>query len=247
MNNNNFLYQKLFDHPVLHLIVTTELKFFFNNFREYKEALRQQRAHDVPSIYRTKDTDDQTYKTEPNTPTHQLHSSLATSKSDPTPLNSVLNAKYIFDDDTKKSTEKLTSPYKSPYATPKHLLNGNHTTENTKNISNPNYVQDYVKPKSPVRVRTGILTQHENGVHNGCNNGNGLGTLSPRGHSPGGYFNGSGSEVKVNGVKNNRSISWNKEVTSEKMTFTMRREIDKAREETDLINQLRNVSFFICH
>ncbi|KAJ8939671.1 hypothetical protein NQ318_016615, partial [Aromia moschata] len=69
--------------------------------REYKEALKQQRAQDVPSIYRTKDSDDQSYKTEPNTPTH--HSSpaqtLATSKSDPTPLNSAFSSpKQIFDD-----------------------------------------------------------------------------------------------------------------------------------------------------
>lgn len=58
--------------------------------------------------------------------------------------------------------------------------------------------------------------------------------------SPGEYVNGSGVKG-VNGMKCNRTISWNKEVT-EKMSFTMRREIDKAREETDLINKLRNVS-----
>lgn len=42
-------------------------------------------------------------------------------------------------------------------------------------------------------------------------------------------------------MKANRTISWNQDVPKDKMSFTMRREIDKAKEETDLINQLRNV------
>ncbi|XP_044268150.1 leucine-rich repeat and calponin homology domain-containing protein isoform X2 [Tribolium madens] len=174
-------------------------------YKEYKDALKQQRAHDVPAIYRTKNPDDQTtYKTEPNTPTHHAHGSLATSKSDPTPLNAVLSgAKYVFDD-TKKPEK--TSPYKTQ--------NGN------------KYIQDYVKPKSPVKVKTGILS-HDNVP--GCNG------------SPRLYINGANDNKGLNGVKTNRTISWNKDVPVEKMTFTMRREIDKAREETDLINQLRNI------
>nr|XP_015835426.1 PREDICTED: leucine-rich repeat and calponin homology domain-containing protein 1 isoform X1 [Tribolium castaneum] len=193
-------------------------------YKEYKDALKQQRAHDVPAIYRTKNPDDQTtYKTEPNTPTHHAHGSLATSKSDPTPLNAVLSgAKYVFDD-TKK-TEK-TSPYKS--YSPIH--NGNNT--------NNKYIQDYVKPKSPVKGKTGILS-HDNVP--GCN-ANGI--TGNRTTSPRLYMNGANdNNIKgLNGVKTNRTISWNKEVPGEKMTFTMRREIDKAREETDLINQLRNI------
>lgn len=56
------------------------------------------------------------------------------------------------------------------------------------------------------------------------------------------YLNGpSGTGKGVNGMKTTRTITWNKELP-EKLSFTMRREIDKAREETDLINQLRNVS-----
>ena len=54
-------------------------------------------------------------------------------------------------------------------------------------------------------------------------------------------MNGANDNKGMNGVKGNRTISWNKDVPVEKMSFTMRREIDKAREETDLINQLRNV------
>lgn len=205
------------------------------HYREYKDALKQQRAHDVPAIYRTKNLDDQaTYKTEPNTPTHHATtSSLATSKSDPTPLNSVLSgAKHVFDDTTKR-TQETTSPYKSIINySPNH--NGNQMEINNKN----KYIQDYVKPKSPVKGKTGILS-HDNVPGR---NANGLsGNVSPRL-----YMNGAPNDNNVkglNGMKTNRpTISWNKDVPVEKMTFTMRREIDKAREETDLINQLRNVT-----
>lgn len=51
-----------------------------------------------------------------------------------------------------------------------------------------------------------------------------------------------GTSKGLNGVKTSRNITWNKDIPTEKMSFTMRREIDKAREETDLINQLRTVS-----
>jgi hypothetical protein len=39
-----------------------------------------------------------------------------------------------------------------------------------------------------------------------------------------------------------RTVSWNRDVPSDKMSFTMRREIDKQREESELLKQLRIVS-----
>ncbi|RZC38833.1 leucine-rich repeat and calponin -likey domain-containing protein 1, partial [Asbolus verrucosus] len=202
-------------------------------YKEYKDALKQQRAHDVPAIYRTKNPDDQTYKTEPNTPTHHAssHSSLATSKSDPTPLNSALGgAKYVFDD-TKKAEK--TSPYKTGAYSPNHSIHNGNTIETCKNVTGK-YIQDYVKPKSPVKGKTGILS-HDNVP--ACNANGMTANRSPRGI----YMNGDNNVKGMNGVKTNRTISWNKDVPIEKMSFTMRREIDKAREETDLINQLRNI------
>ncbi|KAJ3634166.1 hypothetical protein MTP99_011071 [Tenebrio molitor] len=203
-------------------------------YKEYKDALKQQRAHDVPAIYRTKNPDDQTtYKTEPNTPTHHAttsHGSLATSKSDPTPLNSALSgAKYVFDD-TKKAEK--TSPYKRT-SSPNHAVHNGNTVENNKNNVGGKYIQEYVKPKSPVKGKTGILS-HDNVPS--CN-ANGLTRTRAV------YMNGANENNTkgLNGVKGNRTITWNKDVPMEKMTFTMRREIDKAREETDLINQLRNI------
>lgn len=191
-------------------------------FREYKEALKQQRAQDVPSIYRTKDSDDQSYnKTEPNTPTHHPSpaQTLATSKSDPTPLNSAFsNPKQIFDDTgPKKPVQKVT-----PSRTYSHV-NGN--AETAKNGTAR--IADYVKPKSPLRASTGILS-HDN--------------VPP---SNAVIVNGKNTSPRMNGAKTSRNISWNHDVPSEKLSFTMRREIDKAREETDLINQLRSVSFLL--
>nr|CAI5867857.1 unnamed protein product [Callosobruchus analis] len=54
---------------------------------------------------------------------------------------------------------------------------------------------------------------------------------------------GTGGAVKLGVAK---TISWDREVmgqgkSPDKMSFTMRREIDKAKEESELINQLRNI------
>lgn len=40
-----------------------------------------------------------------------------------------------------------------------------------------------------------------------------------------------------------RSVSWNRDVSTEKLSFTMRREFDKHKEEEELIKQLKSVSF----
>lgn len=201
-------------------------------YREYKEALRQQRAHDIGSIYRPKDADEQGYKTEPNTPTHQpTRTTLATSKSDPTPLNAVLSSpKHIFDDTSgsKKPVQKVqpsrlcNTIYASPQTSPGNPhINGNGLDNNKK------YICDYVKPSSPVKATSGIMTHDNVPITNGCSNSK---PGSPR--------------VRSNGFKPSRTMPWsNGEALAQKdrITFTMRREIDKAREETDLINQLRTI------
>lgn len=189
--------------------------------REYKEALKQQRAQDVPSIYRTKD--EHSYKTEPNTPTHNLSpaQTLATSCSDPTPLNSAFsNPRTIFDDTSPKKPVQKVTPSRN--YSPSHI-NGTMSVENKK-------IVDYVKPNSPLKTCSGIMC-HDNVPLSNAVIMNGKNNMSPRSSSP-------------RTPKTSRSITWNHDVNSEKMSFTMRREIDKAREETDLINQLRNVRFF---
>lgn len=208
-------------------------------YREYKEALKQQRAHDVPSIYRTKDAEDQSYKTEPNTPTHQPAQSMATSKSDPTPLNSAFSSpKHIFDDTSslKKPVQKV-QPSRNICFSPSHAYTNGNTVE-----GKPRLIQDYVKLSSPVKATTGIML-HDNVPLNNTPSVivNGKTHGSPR-MSTGGYINGSSISPKpTNGIKTPRNITWKKDTGSDSMSFTMRREIDKAREETDLINQLRNI------
>lgn len=197
----------------------------FTHYREYKEALKQQRAQDVPSIYRTKDSDDHSYKTEPNTPTHNAltpHSTLATSKSDPTPLNSALSSpKHIFDDTT----------FKTPTSRP--CVNGDGHRTSPKH---------YVKPKSPMKGSSGILAHGHVPLSSNTIFGSPP-VNGTNGARQGEYVNGSGGSLGkgMNGMKAGRTISWNKELPPEKLSFTMRREIDKAREETDLINKLRKV------
>lgn len=128
------------------------------NYREYKEALRQQRAHDVPSIYRTKDQDDQSYKTEPNTPTHHPVPSMASSKSDPTPLNSTFGSpKHVFDDTptTRRPVQKVPPSRNTSFSPPAHYANGNGVENKTR------LVEGYLKPNSPIKGTAGILS-HDN-------------------------------------------------------------------------------------
>lgn len=94
-----------------------------------------------------------------------------------------------------------------------------------------------MKPRSPIKGSSGILS-HDNVPGMVLTNGKGVGSV--RGSPV--MSNGPNGGRGLNGVKTNRNITWNKDIPTEKLSFTMRREIDKAREETDLINQLRNVS-----
>lgn len=123
---------------------------------------------------------------------------------------------------------------------------GNSVEYNGKSGTNgtSKYIQDYVKPKSPSKSSTGILS-HDNIPL--CPNGK---PSSPRIVSTSvGYLHSSptnsssnGSAKNANGVKANRNISWNRDIPPDKLSFTMRREFDKAKEESELICQLRSVS-----
>jgi len=48
--------------------------------------------------------------------------------------------------------------------------------------------------------------------------------------------------TKLGTVKTHRSVTWNHDIPAEKLSFTMRREFDRQREETELMSQLRSVS-----
>ncbi|XP_053673805.1 leucine-rich repeat and calponin homology domain-containing protein [Anopheles nili] len=104
----------------------------------------------------------------------------------------------------------------------------------------------YVKPNSPCKTTSGILT-HNNVPPSSipkptASNGGGLGSpVSAAGcqkplTATVGYIN----NAKP-GQKTNKTVSWNRDVPTEKLSFTMRREFDKQKEETELIEQLRQV------
>ncbi|KAF5295051.1 hypothetical protein FQR65_LT10604 [Abscondita terminalis] len=214
-------------------------------YREYKEALRQQRAQEVPSVYRTREHDEHSYRTEPNTPTHHMSpskSALATSKSDPTPLNSVLSSpKQIFDDTSPKKPVLKVSPSTNTnsYMASHIQTNGNGTLDPCNKNGTNKYAQDYIKPKSPLKSSGGIM------IHNNVPASNTTDAVtfingkpsSPRIANTISYFN--GAAKGTNGIKTNRSVSWNETVPVDKISFTMRREIDKAKEESEMIDQLR--------
>lgn len=217
-------------------------------YKEYKEALRQQRAQDVPSIYRTRENDDHNYKTEPNTPTHHMspsRSALATSKSDPTPLNSLLSSpKHVFDDTSQRKPVLKVSPSTNQNNHSNYLQPNGNTgiLESNRNGTNK-YIQDYIKPKSPLKNSTGIMI-HNNVPSTNMTETNAVTFINGKPSSPRiantiSYFN--GAAKGTNGLKTNRSVSWNENVPSEKISFTMRREIDKAKEESEMIDQLRNI------
>ncbi|CAO1348872.1 unnamed protein product [Diamesa hyperborea] len=196
-------------------------------YREYKEQLRQQRSQDV---YRTKD--------QVSTPDGSTESPVSSFKSSPSPsiysnqnspmspyqtntkFSGSLNGNTSPEEQKGRPVQKVTpsrivtSTYQSP-------SNGNHTTDYA-----------YVKPNSPIKG-TGIL-QH-NSLPNP--NINGKGALA-NGHKPltatVGYVN----NTKT-GQKPNKTVSWNRDVPAEKLSFTMRREFDKHKEEVELIKQLR--------
>lgn len=91
----------------------------------------------------------------------------------------------------------------------------------------------YVKPQSPMK----------NGANKfNTSNGGGSGaatagiTTSTTIKSP------VSSTTKLGTVKTHRSVTWNHDIPAEKLSFTMRREFDRQREETELMSQLRSVS-----
>ncbi|KAL9706393.1 hypothetical protein quinque_009911 [Culex quinquefasciatus] len=149
----------------------------------------------------------------------------------------------------------------STYQSPTHL-NGNHLSTNGGSpaanggkipvanggtpvktaLTNSSCSVDYayVKPNSPCKASSGILSHNSvpssipkptaNGAHSPSN-----GNQKPLTATVG-YVN----NAKP-GQKTNKTVSWNRDVPTDKLSFTMRREFDKQKEETELIEQLRQI------
>ncbi|XP_058451089.1 leucine-rich repeat and calponin homology domain-containing protein isoform X2 [Malaya genurostris] len=152
-------------------------------------------------------------------------------------------------------SRNITSAYQSNQS-PTHL-NGNHNLSTGSSLANgkipiPNGTPvktalsnssctdyAYVKPNSPCKASSGILSH--NNVPSSIPKPTANGGSSPNGNQKPltatvGYVN----NAKP-GQKTNKTVSWNRDVPTDKLSFTMRREFDKQKEETELIEQLRQI------
>lgn len=169
------------------------------NYREYKEALRQQRNQDSSSVYRTRE---QRTPTDGDSPSSNPASSKSQNSSTPSPT--IFSSNQSSPLSPQHSINKLNnghslsvSPVGSPATTPNRTLagfdetqtvkkpvqkvipsrnvnlNGNHSVGDGKLLGNGKTVGDYdtyIKPNSPMKV-TGILG-HNNVPTGVLKNGN---------------------------------------------------------------------------
>ncbi|XP_033209677.1 leucine-rich repeat and calponin homology domain-containing protein-like isoform X2 [Belonocnema kinseyi] len=182
-------------------------------YREYKEALRQQRVNEGPSVYRPREQ-----VTPPGNDTNNETDSNG---------EGALTGKQIFNEENanKRPVQKVTPSRISFPNAP--VINGSNNEYNNKNGKFAE--QSYKKPSSPIKTSSSILSSN----------------YSP-GHVPRlvkttvGFVEGNnGANANGGSPKSARSVTWNSNMP-EKYSFTMRREFERAKEEADLIEQLRN-------
>ncbi|XP_021927776.1 leucine-rich repeat and calponin homology domain-containing protein 1 isoform X3 [Zootermopsis nevadensis] len=266
MNGNGLVPNQEDKRPLEHI----------QTYREYKEALRQQRAHD--GVYRPRMSGDgaqqtmsvssellkqdgssgSSYTNQPQALiNHTNHDILQNSSESPVLQNRIetqTNSKQIFDDGVHKRPVQKVIPSRNCsavtfQASASSLVNGSRLDYGEKNGAVTSGLHDggcYIKPSSPIKTPTSLA--HLPGS---------TGILSPKlvtasvgyVHSPVPVTaNGSQHRPSTLGqpgtrspkIGTSRGITWNRDVPPEKLSFTMRREFDKAREEAELIEQLRS-------
>lgn len=221
-------------------------------YREYKEALKQQRNQDTTAVYRSKD----------NTSSSSSSSGGSNQASPMSPVNGV-NKSLAADVITIKPKLIMATGTAAAATTGRRSSQEGDDQGEEKsngleeeNSRNNNNNGGYVKPASPamggVEARNGtrsgdstdslVIKSIMNGNLRTATNNNSNGTGSGRL----GDNNGKTGAAAATAAKNpKRTVSWNRDiVTPEKQTisFTMRREFDRHKEEAELIGKLRNVS-----
>uniref|UniRef100_A0A336MUI3 CSON005004 protein n=1 Tax=Culicoides sonorensis TaxID=179676 RepID=A0A336MUI3_CULSO len=162
-------------------------------YKEYKEALRQQRNHEISSVYRSKDS-----QTSPDGPPTIRNGTHSLPTSPPTTLQLL-------------STSKSNSPTSQiPSKIPNGInhttnMNGNHHTHENGNARSDKADSMYIKPSGPT---SGIPTVQTS-----------------------------------TSKKLSKTVSWNRDLPTngDKKNFTMRREFDRQKEESELLQQLRAI------
>ncbi|XP_011503641.1 PREDICTED: leucine-rich repeat and calponin homology domain-containing protein 1 [Ceratosolen solmsi marchali] len=172
-------------------------------YKEYKEALRQQRVNEGLNVYKSKE---------------QITQYGSRAQSDGTYSSStiVLSGKQIFNEENanKRPVHKVT---------PSRINFPNNT--NINGNQSENYETLYNKPCAPIKKSSSILFGN---VNSDCVPKFVKATV---GHV---------ESVNRNYPSSNScNITWNIN-SSEKYSFTMKREFERAKEEADLIKQLRN-------
>ncbi|KMR04571.1 leucine-rich repeat and calponin-like proteiny domain-containing protein 3 protein [Lasius niger] len=184
---------------------------------EYKEALKQQRANEGLSVYRPREQ-----VTPPGNESQNNETDTGNNKE-----IIALTGKQIFNEDNalKRPVQKVTPSRINYQNTP--IINGSNNEYNNK--TGKYLEQPYKKPSSPIKTCSSILSTNTSPAH------------APRlVKTAVGYVEGNKSPSRNGGSpKSPRSVTWNSNLP-EKYSFTMRREFERAKEEADLIEQLRN-------
>lgn len=216
-------------------------------YREYKEALKQQRNQDSTAVYRSKE----------NTSSSGSSSSGGSNEASPmSPVNgnkSLTGNKEATADviNIKAKVMRDVTGGGGPGKAEKESIEVE-LDNNSKNNNNHQHHMEggYVKPASPMVViskngngtgKPGGADSTDSLVIKSIMNGN-IKNTGKVGDNNG--KTGAGSGAAVAGKNPKRTVSWNRDiVTPEKnISFTMRREFDRHKEEAELMGKLRNVS-----
>ncbi|XP_069692233.1 leucine-rich repeat and calponin homology domain-containing protein isoform X2 [Periplaneta americana] len=250
-------------------------------YREYKEALRQQRALD--GVYRPRLSADGSQQTTPvgtepqkldvspgspyphqpqaltNHTNHDTHQNNMESPQHPNRIDAQSTSKQLFEDSVSKRPVQKVIPSRNCSVTfqasppgqnqNSQLINGSRVECGGKNGAITSGLHEggcYIKPSSPIKTPTSLahipgstgipcpklVTASVGYVHSPV-------PVSANGsqHRPSTLGQPGTRSPKIG---TSRTMTWNRDVPPEKLSFTMRREFDKAREEAELIEQLRS-------
>lgn len=222
--------------------------------REYKEALKQQRNQEI-SVYKQKhpnanqspndeelprltngSTSTTATTTLPKSIMKQPSSSSSSNGHNGNGIDDVVIPKKPIQKVIPSRNTELMSSQKSTTT----------TATSSQEASNGAHCLGYVKPHSPMKNGHGVLTQSNNNKFNTSNGSNGAAGAAASTAGSGLIKSPVSAGSKLgNAVKTHRTVTWNHDIPAEKLSFTMRREFDRQREETELMSQLRSVSVAI--
>ncbi|KAK7793709.1 hypothetical protein R5R35_007868 [Gryllus longicercus] len=209
-------------------------------YREYKEALRQQRSQDVyrPRLPATSEN--------PSDGLRQQNAFNQEEEMSQMRMDIQKSSRQILEESMNKRPVQKVIPSRNgsavhfqepPTNSSPTLVNGNRGLDSSAGC--------YIKPSSPIKTPTTLAQVPGSSANSGTPGSPRLVTASivyansvPA--SSNGSRNPSQTGPRSPKIGSSRGIPWNRDVPPDKLSFTMRREFDKAREEAELTEQLRN-------